>query len=1321
MLQAAWRIARLGLVAAGAVALIGWALGRAQFGSSDPDALGRIEAELRQQFSESAETLGRIATGLAAQREAIAAAGRTATAAASLFDAVDAALSDQDPGRAGITIYNPLDQPIAWAGRTSPLPKDRLAGPSILLITRDALGPRLVRIEAVVDRTRPLPARIATIVVEQQLGTVRGTPGTGDTFVISTSLVPVSLHVRVGDVAPQSPYTFVIPSPGGGPLVDAEVSPDDLNDARARWRDLVRGTALAVVGLTLLLCAGAMLDLRHRATTARAFTRSTIAVLTTIALTRAVIGLATSAMLSGNPLQPALELLATSLTGIAMVWLALDTIERWRTAGPRPRLLVGAVESAAWIGLAYTAAGIVTTSIIWAYERQLRGIVSQTSFDLLQFSLHPLDAARIGLAFGVVLLHAAVVWAAVAVVRLPSLWRTRRAASYRVAAALTWTAGVGLGLMLVRTRDASLPLPPILWAVAGVGFGTIALAHFRRRARRASQAARWWVLFVALVGPSIVMYPSLLAFMTEAEERLIATKYGPETLRQREELQNVLYAALDEIEGLPSRVDLVTEIDERAPASPERGERAFLVWSRTELNVNRVTSAVELYSAAGRLISRFAFNLPETADTPYREAQCKDWDLIDELSPFGSAQRHVLRATRAICDGGSIKGTIVVSVALDYRTLPFIESQSPYLESLQPERQPTPEGVFGRDVEFVAYGWSRAPLNYSGTSVWPLSDEVFQRASASRDPFWDTAERDGVRFRVHFLSDQVGIYALGYPVIMWRRHFVNLAELVFLTGVLYMLLLAGATIVTALTSRTPAGGRALLREIRSSFYRKLFLAFVLAAVVPVLFLAYATHAYFASQFETEVREAAARTATVAQRLVEDYVTLQQRATIDDQIMVLIRRAIDQDVNLFERAELRATSALEVFASGLLPTRTPGDVYRRIVLDRLPTFVGEQRVGDFRYLLAAAPVRAEGRDGIVTVPVTSRAQDADRQIDDLDHQLLSAAVLFSLLGAALGYTMAERIGDPINRLTRATRRIARGNLDARVVAATSDELGRLIRDFNGMAEDLKRQRSELERTQRLEAWADMARQVAHDIKNPLTPIQLSAEHAQRVNIDRGRPLSPVLDECVAAILSQVRLLRQIAAEFSSFASSATPHPAPTQVAALVEEVVGPYRLGLSGRIAIEVIVPPLPAISVDRTLLARAFTNVIENALHAMPGSGTLRIVVSREPGSPPLADETAGGGSPAPGRPDEGTALQPGVDHPPSMEVLVIEFRDTGVGMGREALRRIFEPYFSTKAIGTGLGLTIAKRNVELNGGTIDVRSERGAGTTVTITLPIRT
>jgi nitrogen fixation/metabolism regulation signal transduction histidine kinase len=376
----------------------------------------------------------------------------------------------------------------------------------------------------------------------------------------------------------------------------------------------------------------------------------------------------------------------------------------------------------------------------------------------------------------------------------------------------------------------------------------------------------------------------------------------------------------------------------------------------------------------------------------------------------------------------------------------------------------------------------------------------------------------------------------------------------------------------------------------------------------------------------------------------------------------------------------------------------------VYLDRAPVYVGQQAVGPVGYLVAAAPVRTGGREGIVTVPVTLRQREIEQQIDELDRRVLFGAVLFSLLGGALGYAMAERVADPVSRLTRATRRIARGDLDARVAAVATDELGRLVEDFNRMAADLKQQRAELERTQRLEAWADMARQVAHDIKNPLTPIQLSAEHALRINRDTGRPLSPVLDECVTAILGQVRLLRQIASEFSSFASSPTSRPELTDVAALVDEVVAPYRTGLGERIAITVDASAgLSAARIDRTLFARALTNVIENALHAMPGSGRLTISV-RQGATPSHQSPAASHQSPA-------TSPQP--------PTIVVQVTDTGVGMDQDALARIFEPYFSTKATGTGLGLTIAKRNVELNGGSIAVTSQRGVGTTVTIELPV--
>jgi nitrogen fixation/metabolism regulation signal transduction histidine kinase len=423
-------------------------------------------------------------------------------------------------------------------------------------------------------------------------------------------------------------------------------------------------------------------------------------------------------------------------------------------------------------------------------------------------------------------------------------------------------------------------------------------------------------------------------------------------------------------------------------------------------------------------------------------------------------------------------------------------------------------------------------------------------------------------------------------------------------------------------------------------------------------------------------------------VVEDLVAPranEQGVPIDDNLMVWISRLISQDVNIFVDTRLTATSERTLFASGLLPTRIPAEVYEGLMLRNEAAIVTRENVGPIDYIVAGTPLTASARlnGATLTVPLTSRELQIEEQIDTFDRRVLLAALLFIIGGSWLGYRMAERIADPVNRLTRATRRIARGDLDARVAATSSDELRRLVDDFNSMAAELKRQRGELERTHRLEAWAEMARQVAHEIKNPLTPIQLNAEHLRRVHADRGEPLSPVLQECVATILQQVTLLRQIASEFSSFASSPTAKPASVDAGELVRGIVDPYVKGLSDRITFEVDIPGgLPPVHVDRTLVARALTNIIENAIHAMPGPGTLSVGARSEPAG------------------------------------VHVRISDTGVGMDEEALSRAFEPYFSTKVSGTGLGLPIAKRNVELSGGTISVASERNRGTTVEIVLP---
>jgi signal transduction histidine kinase len=1282
---------RLALIAAvgAACALLSGAVGaaliRARLGGSAADSFAAVEAEVRRRLDSSAEALAQISERVAASRELIRAAPHDVAAAPALFDALGRAVPDELNATTGVTVYDAGRTPIAWAGRVFEFPTGHPDDPSSVFVQVDPFGPRLVRIEALVDRDRPVVARPPLIVSEQRLGDVRSVPGEPATFLMQTRLAPVTMTVR--DAAappPDTPdvHSFLVHGAGGQVLLRATVSKDDVDRTRTEWRQWVRGVIAFSLAITLLVAAAAVLDQRRLAATCAAMMRMSLLLAALLVAARLVLLAGGPLLTTGEWLSPPLDLGFTALLLLSLAWLALDLLDRFRVAGGRRRPLDRAV---AWTIGGFLLAGAVTGAVLVTYAGFLRSVAARASFDVLHFSLHPFDPGRVTAVAGLVLLHAGVLWGvAVATRSVTVMRRHARSRARTLLTAAVWTAGLLAAIAVGNRWVPALPFGWLLLAGAAVALAGAALDRPRGRARRGSQAAHLGLLYLALLSPALATYPLLHAFAASAKERLIAEQYGPVTASQRDDLKVHLARSLEQIDARPGLGDLVSA----AAGRPPDAQPAFEIWRATDLDTFRLTSAVELYGADGRLASRFALRLPETAPVNYREASC-DWDFLDEVSPFGSSERHVLRASRAVCDGGRRMGAIVVRVMLDYSTLPFIRVESPYSASLGPEREPAAESAPGRDVEFVAYGWSRAPLVTSGAGVWPLADATFDRLVQTREPFWETVERGGVRYRVYFLSDRGGIYALGYPVVSAFGHLVNLAELVVLVGLTYLVLLLGATLLRPLAA-SGLSGRALLREVRSSFYRKLVAAFVAGAAVPVFVLAVATRGYFAAQARANVEAEALKTVTIAQRLVEDYADIQGRGSgtfdvLDDQIMVIVGRAIDQPVNLFERDRLRATSERDLFASALLTPRTSAAVYRGIVLERLPAFVGQEEVNGSPYLVAAAPVRTRDREGIVTVPQTLRQQEIERQIDELNRRVVSAAVLFALLGAAIGYWMAERIADPVNRLTRATRRIARGDLDARIAATSSDELRRLVEDFNRMAADLKRQRAELERTQRLEAWADMARQVAHDIKNPLTPIQLSAEHARRVNVDRGRPLSPVLDECINAILGQVKLLRQISAEFSSFASSPTANPEPTDLGRLVDEVLDPYRTALSGRIAITTSVDPdLPELLLDRTLFARALTNVIENALHAMPGSGGLSIALSR-------ATDAAS---------------------------VLVEVTDTGVGMDADALARIFEPYFSTKATGTGLGLTIAKRNVELNGGQIGVRSERGVGTTVTITLP---
>ena len=1306
------------VAAVGAAVILagGWMAELWRFGPTTEASYLRVERAVVRTVDEMVASLERTASRVASDPDVSVGLG-SGDARPLLFNVIRSAIESPGNTDVSVTVYDAVGSARAWVGRPSEIPSGRILDDDdeSFFVAPGPLGLRLVYVQPLRATGGPAGSgRIGSLAVERVLSPAGGImEPAADSYRLTVSLADVSLRtVYEGAGSEGGPFTIEVQAPSGELLLEGEVREADLVNARMVWRRAVRAVALGFLAFVLAVGFAPLIVRPPRGLPARALAVRATTAAVGCGLGYGLLRLAIGLVMPDAPFglfdagvhesiglptlirSPAdLLLLGVVLVGLGLV--GAFVVDQVRLARRRVGHPGSGLRSPAWL-MAHTAGGVGVAAALVAFDALVGDTFDSATVDLLHTSLHPWDSGRLALLGGTLLSSAAVVWGSAALLigtQLP--WRVpHRAASYVLPSVAVWTLP---GAMLVVTGwVAATPFAVML-------VGSVALAvsvpFVRPRFRHASHAARLLTVFLALLLPTLLAYPSLLHHGERTKQLFVETQYSVQAANHSEQLQAELTGALGQIDAVAELATITTIDDADLDTATRDTDRAFFIWRQTDLARLRLTSAVELYGVDGRLSSRFALNFPEYAGRPsdWKVTGC-DWEVYGEIAPFGSDERRVLHAERAVCppadardddlSAAAAAGAVVVHVAFDYQTLPFISSANPYTELLRPLSPRRVEGRTGQDVELAIYGWGLQLVFSSAPDAWPIGDGLFERIYASRDPFWTTLVKGGRRYTTYVANDRVGIYLLGYPVFGLFEHFVRLAEISVLAGLIFVGFVLAVGVGSWFIPDRYRFGRALLREVRTSFYRRLLLAFIAATLVPVLALAFVIRGYFTAELRADVEAGAARTAAVAQRVIEESFVLQQvgeetTALINDDLLVWISQVLDQEINIFNGSQLVATSERDLFASGLLPTRTPDAVYSAVVLDRLPGYVMEDSLASLQYLVAATPIRAAGRDAVLTVPLASRQQEIERQIDDLDRGLLLGVMLFVLLGAASGLYMAERIADPVKRLTRATGKIARGDFDSQVAARSADELQQLVASFNQMAIDLKDQQVQLEKTHRLEAWADMARQVAHEIKNPLTPVQLSAEHLLRVHADRGEPLGPVLRECVESILAQVRLLRQISSEFSSYASSPTVQLRPTSLRDLVAEVLEPYLVGLAQRISVVVDIPgAIPELPLDRTLVGRAITNVIENALHAMPGKGSLEVRAELRP------------------------------------DVVILEIIDSGVGLDAETLERIFEPYFSTKVTGTGLGMAIAKRNIELSGGTIGVESEKNRGTTVTLRFP---
>ncbi len=301
---------------------------------------------------------------------------------------------------------------------------------------------------------------------------------------------------------------------------------------------------------------------------------------------------------------------------------------------------------------------------------------------------------------------------------------------------------------------------------------------------------------------------------------------------------------------------------------------------------------------------------------------------------------------------------------------------------------------------------------------------------------------------------------------------------------------------------------------------------------------------------------------------------------------------------------------------------------------------------------------------------------------------TAAVL--LVGVLWMMVIARRTTIPIHALQEHTQRVAAGDLDARIQVTSHDELGELGDAFNRMTHDLEENRAALIKAEKAAAWREMARQIAHDIKNPLTPIKLSLDLLRRARLDERADFDAILERTMGLMDRQVLHLREIATDFYEFTGGRKPRPEALDVAEFVGELIVLHQAWADSRgIEIEARLGE-ERVWADPGKLRRVLTNLISNAFQAMTEGGRLEIVSS-----------LVSGGE---GRPS----------------LVRIEFIDSGTGLTPDVRERLFEPYFTTRSEGTGLGLAIAKRVMEEMDGAIDLEPREDAeGTRAWVEVPI--
>ncbi|MFH0991840.1 MAG: ATP-binding protein [bacterium] len=706
---------------------------------------------------------------------------------------------------------------------------------------------------------------------------------------------------------------------------------------------------------------------------------------------------------------------------------------------------------------------------------------------------------------------------------------------------------------------------------------------------------------------------------------------------------------------------------------------AFSLWVQTQISREGYNSALYVYNAQRREISRFSvgitayqqreilanifskeeesLNVQERGTSEGTLRDYGEWSpLLDEEGrPFGyvalmlSAGQHTLFQGEA---PAPLRSLTEEKLKLGLRTLSISEYRDGILQSTTDDAfyrgMPLPQGV-------------PEELNNRGLRM-----------------MWYDYDNDNVQRDILFVRDEVSperILGISVPPLTIRWYIYN-----FVKSLSLYLFYSGIVLLGWLIQRLLRG-----KAIGLDFRDKLILTFTLLAIVPLFVMAYYNRELAIERVDESVTRRLSRDLDLLHQRISQTIESEEDFIrgITDDYCESISSELGTDFTVYGTSLVHASSRPELFKAAILDERLSANAFVNAALLQREFFKDIERIGEVEYVVGYRPIiKDDLLLGVLSVAVLNRQDEIEEDIAQRNAFLIG--LYASVLGGIgiIAFFIASKLSKPLQDLSYAAEQVGHGDLSVRITPHSDDEVGRLVRSFNTMIEELEANRANLARAERELAWKEMAKQVAHEIKNPLTPIKLSIQHLQQAYKDSVAEFGSILERVSQTILDQIDTLTRIASEFSNFARMPHRRFERVDLQKIIQDTIHLFSEIKGVEFQTRIGNDPVELIA-DSDELRRVFINLFRNSIQAMGSNGmvTVESIVNDN-----------------------------------RCRIMIT---DTGPGIPEELQSKVFEPNFSTKTEGMGLGLAICRKIIEDLNGTIGIRSSVRVGTTIEIQIPL--